>query len=343
MRFQNTGNAPAQDVRIQDTIDVNYDLETFRLVANSHSVMTTINEQTRVVDFFFENIQLPDSVNNEPESHGLVSYAITPYADLVVDTELNNTAYIYFDNNEPIITNTTWTTIHECGGEAAFEASAAAVCIDETVEFTSTYPQLDDYTWSVNDETEGSENSFSRIFTEAGSYEIEFIGENPLCTESSVQTITVYPVPTVTISQNGDLLASSEGDAYQWFLNGEALEGATNQEYSVTEDGTYTVEVTNGALCTGTSEGVMVVNISELEAETILLYPNPMADRAFLEFEDASVRTIRLMDSTGKEVRVWNSIATPRIEISREELAAGNYVVSVNNGSSSRNIQLIIR
>ncbi|MEO0404598.1 MAG: VCBS repeat-containing protein, partial [Bacteroidota bacterium] len=140
VRFQNTGNAPAQDVRIQDTLDINFDIESFRLMANSHSAMTTIDPETRLIDFFFEDIQLPDSTNNEPESHGLVSYKVTPLPDLPVGTVLENTAYIYFDNNEPIITNTTWTTIHECGGEAEFVSETALVCDEVQVNFDSSYP-----------------------------------------------------------------------------------------------------------------------------------------------------------------------------------------------------------
>ncbi|MGB1031771.1 MAG: FG-GAP repeat domain-containing protein, partial [Flavobacteriales bacterium] len=53
VRFQNTGNAPAQNVRIQDTLDVNFDIESFKLMANSHSVMTTIDPETRLIDFYF--------------------------------------------------------------------------------------------------------------------------------------------------------------------------------------------------------------------------------------------------------------------------------------------------
>ncbi|MGB0425144.1 MAG: DUF7619 domain-containing protein, partial [Flavobacteriales bacterium] len=53
VRFQNTGNAPAQNIRIQDTLDVNFDIESFKLMANSHSVMTTIDPETRLIDFYF--------------------------------------------------------------------------------------------------------------------------------------------------------------------------------------------------------------------------------------------------------------------------------------------------
>ena len=52
---------------------------------------------------------LPDSGIDEPGSHGFVSYTVQPKSNLVHGTEVLNTAYIYFDLNTPIITNTTLT------------------------------------------------------------------------------------------------------------------------------------------------------------------------------------------------------------------------------------------
>ena len=121
------------------------------------------------------------------------------------------------------------------------------------------------------------------------------------------------------------------------------IEGATAQDHSVTEDGTYSVAVTNGGICTAESEGIMIVGISELESETILLYPNPMTDRAYLEFEGTSNKTIRLIDSNGREIRVWESVNSDRIEIKREELASGTYFVSVNDGENVQTLSLVVR
>ena len=197
VRFQNTGNAPAQDVRIQDTIDVNFDLSTLKIVANSHSVMTSINSETRVVDFFFENIQLPDSVNNEPDSHGLISYKITPHANLPVGTELNNTAFIYFDNNEAVVTNTTWTTIHECGGEAVYVSDVHSHCGGKLFELTSTYPHLESLSWTYLGEEVGTANSIDFSITELGAIEYLVTATNPLCQESAafVYELTEFSDP----------------------------------------------------------------------------------------------------------------------------------------------------
>lgn len=106
VRFQNTGNDTAFTVVIRDTLDKNLDWSTFRPLAGSHPFETHIQENG-ALSFTFKNILLPDSKTNEPLSHGFVSYRVSPKPGLPEQTEINNTAYIYFDFNPPIQTNTT--------------------------------------------------------------------------------------------------------------------------------------------------------------------------------------------------------------------------------------------
>jgi hypothetical protein len=54
---------------------------------------------------------LPDSNTNEPASHGYIRYKIKQKANNPIGTKIKNTAYIYFDFNDPVITNTTLNTI----------------------------------------------------------------------------------------------------------------------------------------------------------------------------------------------------------------------------------------
>jgi hypothetical protein len=58
--------------------------------------------------FEFNGIWLPDSISNEPLSHGQFTYRIRENVGNVNMSEITNTAYIYFDWNAPIITNTTY-------------------------------------------------------------------------------------------------------------------------------------------------------------------------------------------------------------------------------------------
>ncbi|HLG35114.1 MAG TPA: T9SS type A sorting domain-containing protein, partial [Bacteroidia bacterium] len=108
--FQNTGNDTAYSVFILDTMDANLDMNTFQPIAASHSYYTYIQDGN-AVKFDFPNIMLVDSNANEPLSHGWVSYRIKSNTGLSNGTNLNNTAYIYFDFNSAVITNTTVTVI----------------------------------------------------------------------------------------------------------------------------------------------------------------------------------------------------------------------------------------
>ncbi|MBL7950933.1 MAG: hypothetical protein JNM62_04380 [Flavobacteriales bacterium] len=104
IRFQNTGTAAAQDVYLLDTLDSEWDMSTFRLLAASHSVDVQLLDE-RVLRFNFPGIQLPDSNANEAGSHGFVRFRISPATPMVGD-RLTNAADIYFDFNPTIRTNT---------------------------------------------------------------------------------------------------------------------------------------------------------------------------------------------------------------------------------------------
>lgn len=105
IHFQNTGNAPAFNIRLVDTLDANLDLETFKVINYSHNNTWSINN--KVAFFNFQNIQLPDSTSDSEGSKGYIQYKIKPKSNLGAGTKIKNTAYIYFDYNSPIVTNTT--------------------------------------------------------------------------------------------------------------------------------------------------------------------------------------------------------------------------------------------
>lgn len=106
IRFQNTGTAPAQDIYIIDTLSPLLDLSTFELLDASHNIQV-IDLGGGVMKFNFPGIWLPDSTTNEPDSHGELRYRIKENVGNGIGTTITNTAYIYFDWNPAIITNTT--------------------------------------------------------------------------------------------------------------------------------------------------------------------------------------------------------------------------------------------
>lgn len=106
IRFQNTGTAPAQDVYIIDTISSHLDLNTLEILETSHN-LNVVDLGNGVIKFDYPQIWLPDSNANEAASHGYVVYKIKEQENNPIGSSIENTAYIYFDWNPAIITNTT--------------------------------------------------------------------------------------------------------------------------------------------------------------------------------------------------------------------------------------------
>ncbi|MBL7825062.1 MAG: T9SS type A sorting domain-containing protein [Saprospiraceae bacterium] len=106
IRFQNTGTDTAFTVVVRDTIDANFDVSSLKITGSSHAYRLDILEGN-VLQFTFNHIMLPDSNVNEPLSHGYVSFQIKPREGLQEGVVVKNFAAIYFDFNEPVVTNTT--------------------------------------------------------------------------------------------------------------------------------------------------------------------------------------------------------------------------------------------
>lgn len=105
IRFQNTGNYPADFVKVVDTLSDKLDVATFRMIAASHDYTVAIRNKNALI-FDFNPIYLPDSLRDEAGSHGFVKFAIKPKRALSSSEAIKNTGFIYFDYNPAIVTNT---------------------------------------------------------------------------------------------------------------------------------------------------------------------------------------------------------------------------------------------
>ena len=112
IRFQNTGTAEAIFVRVLDTLSQAFDITSFELIATSHPCEVIFREN-RSVEWYFDNIMLPDSFTNEPESHGYIQFRIRTN-ELASTGALDNEAGIYFDFNEPVQTPSAFTHLVIC-------------------------------------------------------------------------------------------------------------------------------------------------------------------------------------------------------------------------------------
>jgi hypothetical protein len=81
------------------------------MLGSSHTCYTELSG-FGFLKFTFNNILLPDSNVNETMSHGYITYRVRAAAGVSIGTPITNTAYIYFDFNSAIVTNTTLNTVH---------------------------------------------------------------------------------------------------------------------------------------------------------------------------------------------------------------------------------------
>ena len=107
--FQNTGNDTAYTVVVKDTLSSNVDASTFQYLASSNKAVIQLFGSACV--FTFPKINLPDSAENPTGSVGWIQYKVKTLPNLPINTQVKNTAYIYFDANPAVVTNTTVNTV----------------------------------------------------------------------------------------------------------------------------------------------------------------------------------------------------------------------------------------
>lgn len=112
VHFQNNGNDTARIVVVKDTLSSYLDPMTIVPGAASHPYTFELGS-AGAMTFRFDNIQLPDSTSDEPGSNGYFNYSVHIRPGTPIGTVINNTASIYFDFNEAVVTNTTVNTLYQ--------------------------------------------------------------------------------------------------------------------------------------------------------------------------------------------------------------------------------------
>ncbi len=112
IRFQNIGNDTAFNIIILDTLSPHLNVLSLEMGASSHPYQLGFAGEN-VLKFTFDNIQLPDSTINETASQGFVKFRIDQQENLPLGTIIYNSAAIYFDYLDPVITNQTYHEVNE--------------------------------------------------------------------------------------------------------------------------------------------------------------------------------------------------------------------------------------
>ena len=112
IRFQNTGNYPAEFVILRDTFEMTLDPNSIDILSYSHPCEWQI-KNGRVLEVKFANINLPDSTVSVELSQGYVTFKLKLNQNVAKGSVIANKASIYFDYNPPIVTERIITNIVE--------------------------------------------------------------------------------------------------------------------------------------------------------------------------------------------------------------------------------------
>ncbi|MDZ4751798.1 MAG: PKD domain-containing protein [Flavobacteriales bacterium] len=121
LHFQNTGSYYAMNVVITDELPQVLDPSTIQVMSSSHPCTAIYLDG--ILRFTFSNIMLPWQEMDEDASQGFVTFRIQQDEDLAPGTAIENEVNIYFDFNDPVLTNTALNTIVDPVNIAVIESS----------------------------------------------------------------------------------------------------------------------------------------------------------------------------------------------------------------------------
>ncbi len=207
----------------------------------------------------------PSNFCSDPQvltgSHNWTSAADTKNDENMLIIHNDTIANIYYQAFHQNFTDLggTLTTPANCSNPPVANFSASTTdCAGHAITLTdnsSNTPTSWSWTMTGGSPASSSTQSPSVTYSTAGTYTVTLVATNSSGSSSPVShTITVNSNPAVPIiTLSGSLLTSNSTTGNQWYLNGVAISGATNQTYTATSSGSYTVVVTNSFGCTSTS------------------------------------------------------------------------------------------
>ncbi len=160
------------------------------------------------------------------------------------------------------------------------QTGTSPICQGSNIRFQSQNPTTYTFQWYKDALPVAGATTNTYFATAAGSYYV--IVTNGACTSTSVaRPVAVNPLPIATAIATGPTAFcdggsvilfgnTATGITYQWKRNGVAIAGATTDNYTATQSGSYSLTVINTATgCTATSTPFVTVVVSTMPLAAI--------------------------------------------------------------------------
>ncbi len=175
----------------------------------------------------------------------------------------------------------------------------------------------------------------------AGNYYVTVTDQANCTATSNHVAVSVFPAPPVSVSVSGDTLKAFNATAYQWYLNGSAIQGATNSTLIVSVSGNYHVQITDTNGCVATSNPIVYSGIADLSSGNIQVFPNPNQTGSWNLVVTANLlgKPVEITDVEGR--LLYSSVITNTTSVVHTQLPAGVYLLKLNTGSKTYTHKLI--
>ena len=155
---------------------------------------------------------------------------------------------------------------------------------------------------------------------------------------------------TPIIYEQNNILYAAQGNTFQWYLNGNMIQGATQSSYTPTTQGNYTVYVTLAGNCAFMSAEYYFyfVGIENTKNETnISIYPNPCTSYIILDFNQFVEGEVnyQIFNTAGKLIKdgfISDISNNRKYELNTENLNSGIYFIKIFNKNLHFTKKLII-
>jgi len=213
------------------------------------------------------------------------------------------------------------------------------------------------YQWTLNGSNVGTNaTSYSYSPTSGDIIGVTLTSSNTCVTSSTAVanplTMTVNPIPAVaTISQNANVLTSSSSTGNQWYLNGSMIAGATSQNYTATQNGTYTVVVTSSGCSSAASVGSVINGIAaivEIDPYVFSIFPNPSQGDFSVSFNAnlSEVYKLKVFNEAGQLVYedvIDNQNGQIVKAVQLGKVASGIYNITLSNGQIESSKKVVVK
>ncbi len=229
--------------------------------------------------------------------------------------------------------------------------STQTICAGDTIQIGGAPLFGNSYLWSPSDGLSNAVNASTNAYPDSSiSYTLLQTIDSTSCSATNSVTITVHQLPNPVIFLNWPLLSVGPFETYQWSENGTDIVGANSSDYLPTEDGLYTVTVSDSNGCIATSEIVtyLLGLADRLEAATFLHSHYDAANhkiRLSIRAAEPSNAFIKVMDLQGRvllKMKLKLEEGINEFEIDSGQFASGLYLLECQDQTHSTSSKLFI-